>query len=371
MQEIQAAVVLEREGDFEINKYNINELQPREVLVEIKGVGFCHTDLTARDQSYDVPLPMILGHEGSGIVKEIGNEVKNLEKGDHVVLTYGSCGTCSTCNEGTPQYCEQFYLLNFGGKRFESDEPAISTEDNSDEIHSHFFQQSSFANYAVATERNVIKVNKEAPLEILGPLGCGIQTGAGSVINSLHPHVGSSIAIFGTGSVGLSAVMAAKACGCDQIIAVDVNESRLELAKELGATHTINSQQTENVVEKVQEIIEGGVEYAVETSGIPAVLSQSLRALRLKGIVAVVGAPPMGETADMDVNEILVKGKQIVGVVEGDSIPSVFIPRLIQLHAEGKFPFDQLITKFDFSEINEAIAQMEDGKVIKPVLTFK
>lgn len=368
MKEIKAAVIEQKEGKFNMKSLQLNDLQPNEVLVEIKGAGICHTDLTARDQSYDVPLPMILGHEGSGIVKEVGSRVKKVQKGDHVVLTYGSCGTCRTCLEGTPQYCEKFFGLNFGGERLDSDEDVI--KQSKEEIHSRFFQQSSFATYSIATERNVVKVSKDAPIEMLGPLGCGIQTGAGAVINSLKPTAGSTIAIFGAGSVGLSGIMAAKICGCQTIIAVDINSERLELAKELGATHTVNSDKEKNVVEKVKELTAEGVDYAVETSGIPAVLAQAVSALRWKGKVAVVGAPPMGETAAIDVNEILVWGKQIVGVVEGDSIPDVFIPRLIAYYQNGQFPFDKLVTKFEFENINEAIEQMEAGKAIKPILTF-
>jgi len=368
MKDIQAAVVEKKEGKFNMKSLQLKDLQPNEVLVEIKGVGICHTDLTARDQSYDVPLPMVLGHEGSGVVTEVGKAVKKVKKGDHVVLTYGSCGVCRTCLEGTPQYCEKFFGLNFGGERLDSDEEAI--DQGKEEIHSRFFQQSSFATFSIATERNVVKVDKKAPLELLGPLGCGVQTGAGAVINSLQPVAGSTIAIFGTGSVGLSAVMAAKICGCLTIIAVDINPARLKLAKELGATHTINSKEVDNVVEEIQKLTDKGVDYAAETSGVPEVLAQAVNALRWKGKVAVVGAPPMGTTAAIDVNQILVWGKQIVGVVEGDSIPDVFIPRLIKYYMEGQFPFDKLVTNYKFDEINTAIQEMESGDAIKPILTF-
>jgi aryl-alcohol dehydrogenase len=368
MEAIKAAVIEKEKGKFHLKSLHLQDLMPHEVLVKIKGAGICHTDLTARDQSYDVPLPMVLGHEGSGVVHKVGKEVRKVKEGDHVVLTYGSCGICRTCLEGTPQYCEKFFGLNFGGERMETDQEAIDQKEG--QVHSRFFQQSSFATYSIATERNVVKVDKEAPLELLGPLGCGIQTGAGAVINSLRPVAGSTIAIFGAGSVGLSAVMAAKICGCLTIIAVDINEERLKLAMELGATHTVNSKEVDDVVVKIKELTDQGPDYAVESSGIPKVLAQAVAAVRWKGKVAVVGAPPMGETAPIDVNQILVWGKQIIGVVEGDSIPDIFIPRLIEYHKNGQFPFDKLVTNYPFEKINEAIADMEAGKAIKPILTF-
>jgi aryl-alcohol dehydrogenase len=201
MTHVKAAVVREKSGPFTIDELELSAPRSDEVLVRIVGVGICHTDLVCRDQYFPVPLPCVLGHEGSGVVEQIGSDVAGLAPGDHVVLSYASCGVCSSCLQGLPSYCLDLYAHNFLGTR-----PDGSTALSQDgrPIHGHFFSQSSFATCAVAHARNTVKV----------PLGCGIQTGAGAVMNSLKPQAGSSIAVFGAGSVGLSAVVAARLVGC-------------------------------------------------------------------------------------------------------------------------------------------------------------
>jgi aryl-alcohol dehydrogenase len=209
-------------------------------------------------------------------------------------------------------------------------------------------------------------VSGDAPLEILGPLGCGIQTGAGAVLNTLHPKAGSSIAIFGTGSVGLSAIMAAVVVGCTAIIAIDINPARLKLAKELGATHTINPNET-NPVEAIQEITGIGVNYSLETTGLPQVFRQAADSLALLGVCGLLGLAPLGTEVSFDMNNILF-GRTIRGIIEGDSIPDLFIPKLIQLYLQGRFPFDRLISFYNLEQINQAAADSLQGTAIKPVL---
>lgn len=233
----KAAVVFEKDKPFQLTDITIEDPKPGEVLIRLVGTGICHTDYFAQNQSYPVPLPAVLGHEGSGIVEKIGVGVNHIQPGDHVVLSYSSCGVCPNCLSGKAYACEQFYDLNFGGRM--ADGTCRLHHDHQDV--SNFFGQSSFAHYSVASARNVVKVPKDVPLEMLGPLGCGIQTGSGAVLNKLKPVPGSSIAVFGIGAVGLSAIMAAEVAHCGIIIAIDIQDSRLELAKELGATHTINA----------------------------------------------------------------------------------------------------------------------------------
>lgn len=362
---ITAAVTREKEGPFKLEEAKIRAPKDDEVLVKIVATGMCHTDMIVRDQDYPVPLPLVLGHEGAGIVEKVGPLVKDIQVGDHVVLSYGYCSQCSSCHSGHEAYCKEFYPRNFGGSDMDGNN-AIQDADGKP-LNDHFFSQSSFATYALSLESNAIKVSKEAPIELLGPLGCGIQTGAGAVINSLKVKPGTSFVTFGAGAVGLSAVLAAQVAGATTIIAVDVVPSRLELAKELGATHVINSKE-EDAVEKVREITDGGALYAIESTGIPAVLRQGVDSLATLGTIGVVGAPALGTDAGFDVNDLLLGGKSIQGIVEGDSTTKIFIPQLVDLYLQGRFAFDKLVKYYDFEDINQAAKDSEDGITLKPII---
>lgn len=362
---ITAAVARAKGEPFSIEKARIRAPREDEVLVRVVATGLCHTDLIARDQYYPVPLPAVLGHEGAGIVEAVGPGVKDLQVGDHVVLTYGACGRCRPCNNGEGAYCTHFFALNFGGSD-QAGNTAIQDPDGRP-LQDHFFAQSSFANYALARESNTVKVLKAAPLELLGPLGCGIQTGAGAVINALRVRPGSSFASLGAGAVGLSAVMAARLAGATTIIAVDVVPTRLALAMELGATHTVNSREVD-MVEAIRQISDGGVDYAVDSTGRAEVLSQGIEALGSRGIMGVVGAPPLGTKAQFDINSLLLGGRSIRGIVEGDSVPQTFIPQLVELYMQGRFPFDKLVKFYPLDEINQAAEDSLKGITLKPVL---
>ncbi len=365
--DIRAAVIRKKGGPFQIETLTLDDPRPEEVLVRIVATGMCHTDMVARDQLYTVPLPVVLGHEGAGIVERVGGGVKKVAPGDHVVLTYMWCGHCTPCLNGDLTYCANFYPLNFGGTR---EDGSTATRDKQGAVHDHFFGQSSFGTFALAHERNVVKVPANAPLEFLGPLGCGIQTGAGAVINALKVKPGSSFAAFGGGAVGLSAVMAARVAGATTIIAADVVPSRLVLAMELGATHTVNSRETDPV-EAVRRITGGGGDFTLESSGRPAVLRQAIDALAIKGVCGIVGAPALGTEASFDVNGVMTTGKTILGIIEGDSVPDLFIPRLVALHTQGRFPFDKLVKFYDLEHINQAAEDSEKGITIKPIVRFR
>ncbi|NYH26715.1 NAD(P)-dependent alcohol dehydrogenase [Paraburkholderia bryophila] len=364
---ITAAVATAKGEPFAIRQARIRAPKDDEVLVRVVATGLCHTDLIVRDQYYPVPLPAVLGHEGAGVVEETGPAVKNLKVGDHVVLTYGACGYCASCSGGHGAYCQHFFGLNFGGGDLEG-RNAIE-DDEGRPLHDHFFAQSSFASFAIARENNAIKVPRDAPLELLGPLGCGIQTGAGAVINSLKVRPGSSFASLGAGAVGLSAVMAARVAGAATIIAVDVVPSRLTLAKELGATHTVNSREVD-MIEAIREITGGGVDFALESTGRAEVLSQGIETLGRLGAMGVVGAPPLGTLAQFDINSLLLNGRTIRGIVEGDSVPQIFIPQLVQLYQQGRFPFDKLVRFYPLDQINQAAEDSSSGVTLKPILRF-
>ena len=361
--DVKAAVVFEKSGNFSIEQLEISDPNDNEVMVRIVGCGICHTDLGAHDQHLPIPLPSVFGHEGSGVVERVGAQVTKVKPGDHVVLTWGSCGTCTSCKAGKDPYCQNFFPLNFSGARPDGTK---TLKRGNQVIHGSFFGQSSFANYALASERNVVKVRKDIPLEILGPLGCGVQTGAGAVMNTLKPRPGASIAIFGAGTVGMSAVLGALVCGCTTIIAVDVQPDRLKIAKEFGATHAVNAGETDPV-EAIREITGGGADFTLECVGNPKVLRQAVDALPLCGVCGLVGVVAPGTEVVLDMDRIM-NGRTITGIIEGDSIPDLFIPKLAELYSQGRFPFDRLITFYPFDDINRAVEDMEKGLVIKPVL---
>jgi aryl-alcohol dehydrogenase len=356
--------VREKSGPFLIEDIQLEEPREDEVLVQIHGVGVCHTDLVVRDQYFPTPLPAVLGHEGSGIVEKVGANVTTVAPGDHVVLSFTSCGVCRNCRNGALGYCPDLFGRNFSGARPDGTSPCRDAHDGL--LSGYFFAQSSFAEKAIASERNVVKIRDDVPLELMGPLGCGIQTGAGAVINSLRPAPGSSIAIFGAGSVGLSAVMAARIAGCAKIIAVDLDRGRLELARELGATHTIQPDE-KSPVESIIDLTGDGVQYSLECTGLPTVVRQAVDCLRLTGVCGVIGVAPLGTEISLDMNGILF-GRTVRGIIEGDSVPQNFIPQLVDLYAEGRFPFDRLIKTYPLDRIEDAVKASESGKVLKAVL---
>jgi len=365
--EIKAAIVKEKSGPFSIETVSLSDPRPDEILVRIVGSGVCHTDLVVRDQYVPIPLPAVLGHEGAGVVECVGHDVTRIKKGDRVVMSFHSCGHCSSCEEGAPAYCDHLMANNFSGKRLDG---SASVSFGGHDISANFFQQSSFATHALATARNVVKVPDFVSLEDLplyGPLGCGIQTGAGAVLNTLNPRAGTSIVIFGAGSVGLSAVMAARLAGCTTIIAVDLNKARLDTALALGATHIVDGK-ADDPVDYVRSATGGrGADYSLETTALPKVLRQAVECLHARGVCGSIGLPPAGTEVTLDMLSILF-GRTLRGIIEGDSVPGIFINRLIELHRQGRFPIDKIITHYRFDEINKAVAETERGTAIKAVL---
>jgi aryl-alcohol dehydrogenase len=362
--QIKAAVVWQTGGEFSIEQLELTEPKDDELLVRVVGVGICHTDLVARDGHLPgPPPPSVFGHEGAGVVEKVGARVARVRPGDHVVLSWDCCGTCRSCKSGRDSYCLNFFLHNFHGARPDG---SATLHKGDQVIHGSFFCQSSFADFALAKERSVVKVPDDVPLEILGPMGCGVMTGAGAVMNSLHPRPGSSIAVFGVGTVGMSAVLAAAVVGCTTIIGVDMHEDRLEMAKELGATHVVNAAEPDPV-EAIRDITGGGPDFSLECVGNPEVLRQAVDVLPRCGVCGLVGAiaPGTGVSLDMD---LLMNGRTVTGILQGDSIPGLFIPKLIELYSQGRFPFDRMITFYPLDEINEAVADVEEGHVIKAVL---
>jgi aryl-alcohol dehydrogenase len=360
---MRAAVVRHKKGPFLIEEVEIDEPQADEVLVRIAGTGLCHTDLAGRDQHFSAPLPIVLGHEGAGIVEKVGKGVTSVVPGDHVVLSYLSCGSCVMCLKQRPTLCLKTWDYNFTGLRPDG---STTIRKGGEAIHGSFFSQSSFAELALAKERNTVKVTSDVPVEMLGPLGCGVLTGAGSVVNSLRPRAGSTLAVFGTGGVGMSAILAAVVSGCATIIAVDVNEERLKAAREFGATHTINPTTTD-IITTIRQITGIGVEYILDTTSKTSLIRQAVESLAPGGRCGMVAVSHDGSDLALSSGTML-QGREVFGIIQGDSVPHIFIPQLIDLYKQGRFPFDKMIKFYSLDHINEAAADSEKGVTIKAVI---
>jgi len=363
--QITAAVVRERSAPFVIETLELSHPRPEEVRVRIVAAGMCHTDLHGRDGYFPtMPYPAVFGHEGAGVVEAVGSEVTNVSVGDHVIISFPWCGRCPNCRRQMPSHCLDAAKLKRSGTRVDG---STLLAKGDEPIYSAFFQQSSFATHAIANARFVVKVRRDAPLDRLGPFACSIQTGAGAVLNAMQPSPGDSLAVFGVGGVGLSALMAAKLLGCDPIVAIDVHDHRLSLARELGATHTINHSSCGDVVAEVRKITKHGTQFSVETSALPAVLQEAVEVLMPLGTCVLLGSARSGTQARFEM-PFLQNGRTVRGVIQGWSQPEVFLPRLVDLMMEGKLPVERMMTVYELADINRAAADATAGRVIKPVL---
>lgn len=366
----QAAVARDSDGPFEIRDLQLRDPAANEIRVRIVATSICHTDVMTKHEGL-CSFPIVLGHEGAGVVDAIGSDVAGFEIGDHVVLSYDSCGNCSACSNNKPSYCEHHGELNFAGVRPDGEKTHRSEDSATADVFGSFFQQSSFATYALSHVTNTIKVDKSLPLHKLAPLGCGVQTGAGTVLNSLQVQPDTSLVIFGCGCVGLSAVMAARIAGASNIVAIDINSDRLKVALRLGATAGIAPADFDGpseLIDHVRSITGGGCQYAIDTTGVPAVLRQAFECCGPMGVTAMIAPGVPGTEVSIEMLGLL-PGKSLRGVVQGDSVSKTFIPRLIEYWQQGEFPFDELITEFHgIDEIETAATAMRSGEVIKPVV---
>jgi aryl-alcohol dehydrogenase len=360
-----AAVAHSLRTPFVIEQITLPDLKDTEVLVRIAAVGICHTDIASRDGQLPAPFPSIFGHEGAGVVERVGHLVTKVQPGDHVVLAPDSDGTCRQCASGEPTYCDRNLELNFQA----GTDGRSATLADGRRVSIKYFGQSSFAHHAVASERTVVKVRRDLPLRLLGPLGCSVQTGAGTVMNGLRPRPGSSIAILGTGAVGMAAILGAVVSGCGIIVAVDRIDSRLELAQQLGATHTINTTRQPDLGAALRAIVGRGVDFVIDSAGVDALIAAAVTGLAIRGTVGLVAVPPSPDRMlNLPWGSLLIQGQTVRGFIEGDSIPDIFIPRMIELFAQGRFPFDKFVRFYPFPEINTAVEDQRAGRAIKPIL---
>lgn len=341
----------------------LDKPKANEVLIKTVATGICHTDIAGRDMGMS-PYQVALGHEGAGIVEKVGSAVSTVKPGDHVVVSFGYCGHCKNCLSGHPAKCVRLNELCFGGTNYDGTH-RLHTMDGKDV--STFFGQSSLADHLVADEHNVVKVDPEVDLRYLGPLGCGIQTGAGTVINGVKPEFGTTMVITGAGGVGLAAVMAANLYNLDHLVVIDRHDDKLAVAKELGATDVINTAKIDDVEAALRKLVPDGFDYAIDTIGYTPLIKDLLNGLGTAGKLYLVGIAGPLDLSGMD---IMGESKQVIGLIEGDAIPQLFIPKMVKYFQKGKFPVDKLVKCYPFEQLDKAFADFEAGKVIKPVITF-
>ena len=364
MQQVQAAVVHAKGAPYHIESMELADPATDEVIVRVIASGICQTDVHGRDEYYGTPFPCVFGHEGAGIVDRVGAGVENVAAGDHVIMYSPGCGTCPPCRDRLAGYCDSAMKIKMSGLLRSGRQPLSQ---NGKPIYGAFFQQSSFATYSLCTAGNVVRVPKDVSFDVLAAFPCGVNTGAGAVFNVLKPNPGESFAVFGTGTVGLAGLMAAKIAGCSTIIAVDLHPSRLALARELGATHTINAKNDEPVA-TIKQITGGrGAKHVLEAAGDPRALRQAVDATASLGTCCLVGSAR--PKVDVPLEMVTIQwGRTIRGCVQGDAPGDEFIPRLIDYYRQGQMPVDRLVTAYPFAEINRAVDDAVSGRTIKAVL---
>ena len=351
---ITAALVPEKGAPFQLEALELADPGPDELVVRVAACGVCQTDVHGRDDYFGIPVPCVFGHEGAGTVERAGAAVTKVRPGERVVMTSPACGNCAACRRGLPGYCAEARRIKFGGRLRDG---RIPLKKNGSPVSGGFFQQSAFATHALATEGNVVRLPDDLPLEVAAAFACGVNTGAGAVLNVLKPQPGSSVAVFGAGSVGLAAVMAARISRCAAICAVDVHDNRLELARELGATEVCKPG-ARNLKD---------IQYSVEAAGSPQALRDAVDCLAPLGTCCLVGSARKGAEARLEMTQ-LQHGRTVRGCIQGDAPPGEFFPRLFELWRAGRLPVERLIAYYDLAEVNRAVADSLSGKTVKPVL---
>ena len=361
------AAVVEAQGQpFTLTDVELDEPREDEVLVRMVASGICHTDLTMGSFLPPEMFPHVFGHEGAGVVEEVGAGVRGLAPGDHVVMSFRSCRECAKCRAGLVGYCDQTLLLNYMGMRMDG---STTLSRDGAPVFGSFFGQSSLAAHALAYADNCVKVDPGLDLRLLAPYGCGFQTGAGTVLHVLEPGPEDSLVVYGVGAVGLAAVAAAAAEGVAAIVAVDPQASRRAAAERLGATGLDPAALGEQtVVERVKELTGGGASHGIDTTAIPEVVKQALQSLAVRGTLVALGLG--AEEYPVDAIDLLQGGKRLLASVEGDSDPQQMVPRLIAMRAAGTFAMDDLVTPYPAEEIDRAVADVTSGAVVKPVLVW-
>ncbi len=363
------AAVLHGVGQkLDVREVEVASPQPGEVLVRMAAGGVCHSDLHVMTGHLTASLPAILGHEGSGVVADVAPGVTSLKPGDHVLPLWRlSCGECEYCANGRPALCAAGMQIRMTGRladgtsRFSLDGKEIK----------HFAGVSTFSEYSVIPERAVLKIPNDIPLEKAALLGCAVITGVGAVINCARVKPGSTVAVFGTGGVGLNVVQGAAIAGAEKIIAVDLLDNKLEFARKFGATHAVNAS-TGEPVERIRALTGGrGVDYAFEVVGLPKTVRQAYDSLAKRGMAIAVGVSPTTSEVSVPLLPLVFEERVLTGSIYGSAVPKVDIPRLIDLYRAGKLKLDELLTRsYPLTQINAAYEALERGEVARSVVTF-
>lgn len=353
-------------ADFELVEVDLDQPRAGEVLVRVVATGLCHTDITMRSFLPESMFPNVFGHEGTGVVEEVGEGVEGISVGDHVVLSFRSCRGCAACRDGIPAYCEQTLLLNYMGMRVDG---TTTTSRDGSPVFSSFFGQSSLGRHALVGAECCVVVDPSLDLAHLAPFGCGYQTGVGTVLNVLRPGPEDSLVLYGAGAVGLAAVAAARTTGTGTVVAVDLQPARLAEAARLGAVPLDASGLAgEEVVQAVRDLTGGGASCAIDTTAVPAVVKQGLQSLRTRGTLVALGLG--ADEYPVDATDLLQGGKRLMSSLEGDSDPQEMVPRMIAMRAAGDLDLDPLVTTYPFERINDAVADVLAARVVKPVLVW-
>ncbi|OBJ46458.1 hypothetical protein A5630_11630 [Mycolicibacterium mucogenicum] len=360
------ALVMRGNHDITVEGLETPEPGPGEIRVRMVASGVCHTDATVLKGGMPVPTPIVLGHEGAGVVDKVGQSVVGFAPGDHVVISIViGCGTCPQCLRGSRELCLITMQSAFGGTLLDG---STRLRKGAESINS-FFCQSSFAEFAVVPAAAAVKVRQDAPLETVALLGCGGMTGIGAVTRRAQVTAGSSVVVIGVGGVGLSTVMGAKSVGAAPIIAVDVVDEKLELAKNFGATHTIDSS-SQDVVAEVLSITGWGADYAFDAVGAKGTLETAFASVRTGGDVVAIGLADVTATVTVDVFSLLFQ-KRLTGTFGGSIDPQVDIPAAVDQFMQGNLPLDRLVSKtYSLERAYEAFNDMEAGRIARGVIVF-
>ena len=364
---MKAAVLRAVGSPISIEQVELEPPRATEVRVRIKAAGVCHSDYHFVTGDLSSPLPAVLGHEGAGVVEEVGEHVTSVAPGDHVLFLWRtSCGRCALCQTGRPALCTSGLKARSNGLL---DDGSSRLSRGGERIH-HLLGVSCFAEQTVTSERSVLRIPSTMPLDIAALIGCAVMTGVGAVVNTAAVRAGSSVLVIGAGGVGQCVLMAARLAGAGTIILADVHQTKLDAATALGATHLVNAS-SQDVVKAVRALTDGGVDYAFEAVGRPDTLSQAVRALRPGGTAVAVGLGKGDARVEIGINDLVLQEKTLKGSLYGSARPAADVPMLINLYVSGRLPLDQLLSRrYPLEQINDAYEAMLGGGVARSVVTF-
>ncbi|MDM3980720.1 zinc-dependent alcohol dehydrogenase family protein [Staphylococcus haemolyticus] len=358
--EMEASQPYKESKPLKIESLELEDPHEHEVLLKIHAAGICHSDLSVINGSRPRPLPMALGHEATGEVLKVGSSVTRVKEGDHVVCTFiPSCGKCIPCKEGRPALCENGAKANEKGEMLEGG-IRLSNEDG--QVY-HHLGVSGFAEHAVVSENSIVKISNEIPFERAAVFGCAVITGIGAVMNTAQIRPGSNVAVVGLGGIGLNAIIGAKLAGANEIIALDINEDKFDLAKQFGATATFNSSD-DDIDEQIKEYVPGGVEYAFETAGVVPAMQVAYRITKRGGTTVTTGLPHPKDEFSFSQVTLAAEERTVKGSYVGSCVPDRDIPRFVSLYKQGRLNIDPLISEvITLDDINEGFDKLASGDV--------